>query len=195
MLAHPRFTHIRKRGADVRRREFRGVRWLVADMNVAPAYTLTTVEQIVTHPGTRIEGLLLTLKLIDWVLAAEVPGYLDRIRSWGFSQVAARQLAHNRQEICVAARNPNVGISGSGRCAERVKSGRIKRWHGPATSRLRASSWRGLGRLINCLHFGQIGGQRHVDGQRLGSEHAQRIRRIARRAARSGIGARRDWCA
>jgi 23S rRNA (cytidine2498-2'-O)-methyltransferase len=104
VLAHPRFTHLRKRGADVRRREFRGVRWLMADMNVAPAYTLTTVGEIVTHPAVKIAGMLLTLKLINWELADEVPGYLERVRSWGFTHVAARQLAHNRQEICVAAR-------------------------------------------------------------------------------------------
>jgi 23S rRNA (cytidine2498-2'-O)-methyltransferase len=103
VLAHPRFTHLRMRGADVRRREFRDVRWLVADMNVAPSYTLTTVEQIVTHPTVNIAGLLITLKLLDWHLADEIPAYLDRVRSWGYQQVAGRQLAHNRQEICVAA--------------------------------------------------------------------------------------------
>ncbi len=103
LLADPRFTHLRKRGADVRRRELRNARWLVADMNVAPAYTLTTVGEIVTHPAVKISGLLLTLKLLDWALAAEVPHYLDQVRSWGFSRVAARQLSHNRQEICLAA--------------------------------------------------------------------------------------------
>jgi 23S rRNA (cytidine2498-2'-O)-methyltransferase len=103
VLAHPKFTYIQKRGHEVRRREFRGVRWLTADINVAPVYTLDTVEGIVTHPSVTIEGLLLTLKLLEWKLAAEVPAYLERIRSWGFKQVAARQLSHNRQEICVAA--------------------------------------------------------------------------------------------
>ena len=77
----PKFTHIRKRGANVRRREFRDHRWLAADMNVAPSYTLETVEQIVTHPAVRIKGMLLTLKLPDWSLAAELPGWLARIRT------------------------------------------------------------------------------------------------------------------
>jgi 23S rRNA (cytidine2498-2'-O)-methyltransferase len=103
VLADPHFTHVRKRGADVRRREFRGIDWLTADMNVAPQYTLDTVEAIVTHPEVKIRGLLVTLKLLDWDLAAEVPGYLQRIKSWGYRRVRARQLAHNRQEICVAA--------------------------------------------------------------------------------------------
>jgi 23S rRNA (cytidine2498-2'-O)-methyltransferase len=103
VLAHPGFVHWRKRGADVRRREFRKVRWLMADLNVAPSYTLDTVEAIVTHPEVHVHGMILTLKLLEWSLAAEIPEYLDRVRSWGFSRVAARQLHHNRQEICVAA--------------------------------------------------------------------------------------------
>jgi len=103
VAAHPRFTHVQKRGSDVRRREFRGVTWLTADMNVAPQYTLDTVEAIVTHPTVEIQGLLLTLKLLDWELAEHIPEYLDRIRGWGYAYVRAKQLAHNRQEICVAA--------------------------------------------------------------------------------------------
>jgi 23S rRNA (cytidine2498-2'-O)-methyltransferase len=103
VLENPNFTHIRKRALDVRRREFRKTRWLAADMNVAPSYTLDTVEAIVTHPDTNIRGLLLTLKFADWNLAQHVPEYLDRVRSWGFPFVRARQLQHNRQEICVAA--------------------------------------------------------------------------------------------
>ena len=63
MLEHPHFTHIRRRSTQVRRREFRKIRWLTADMNVAPDYTLDAVEAIVTHPQINIRGLLLTLKL------------------------------------------------------------------------------------------------------------------------------------
>jgi len=99
----PNFTHIRKRGADVRRREFRRFRWLAADMNVAPKYTLDTVEGIVTHPEVDIRGMLLTLKLLDWSLAEQLPQYLFRIRTWGYQRLQARQLHHNHQEICVAA--------------------------------------------------------------------------------------------
>ncbi len=99
----PRFHHVKKRGADVQRREFRKTRWLTADMNVAPQYTLDTVEAIVTHPEVKIQGLLLTLKLLDWDLAAMVPDYLERIRGWGYRDVRSRQLQFNRQEICVAA--------------------------------------------------------------------------------------------
>ena len=120
VLAHPNFKHIRKRGAEVRRREFRKIRWLAADLNVAPQYTLDTVESIVTHSEVKIRGLLLTLKLLEWSLADEIPAYLERIRSWGFAEVRARQLAHNRQEICVyALRRRRKAVRKPGRRAGR----------------------------------------------------------------------------
>lgn len=103
VLEHANFTYIQKRGADVRRREFRGIPWLAADMNVAPDYTLDTVEAIVTHDAVNVRGLLLTLKLLDWKLAEQIPAYLERVRGWGYAEVRARQLPHYRQEICVAA--------------------------------------------------------------------------------------------
>ncbi len=103
VLQHPHFTHIRRRSTQVRRCEFRKIRWLTADMNVAPDYTLDAVEAIVTHPQINIRGLLLTLKLPQWTLAARVPEFLDRVRGWGYNVVRARQLQYDRREICVAA--------------------------------------------------------------------------------------------
>jgi len=103
VLNHPRFTHIRRRSTQVRRREFQKIRWLTADMNVAPNYTLDAVEAIVTHPRVSIRGLLLTLKLTRWELAEQLPEHLDRVRSWGYNLVRARQLQYNRREVCLSA--------------------------------------------------------------------------------------------
>lgn len=103
VLAHPKFRHVRRRAVQVRRREFRKVRWLTADMNVAPEYTLDVVESIVTHPQVSVRGMILTLKLPQWEVVAEIPVLLDRVRSWGYNVVRARQLAHHHQEFCVAA--------------------------------------------------------------------------------------------
>jgi 23S rRNA (cytidine2498-2'-O)-methyltransferase len=103
VLAREGFTHVRARSKDLKRREFHGMQWLMADLNVAPNYTLETVESIVAHRATHFRGLLLTLKLIEWELAEHIPAYLERVRSWGFEHVRARQLSYNRQEICVAA--------------------------------------------------------------------------------------------
>jgi 23S rRNA (cytidine2498-2'-O)-methyltransferase len=103
VVADPHFRHIRKRSKEVPRSEFVGIDWLTCDVNLPPNYTLDAVKAIVSHPGVTFQGLLLTLKLVDWSLAEEIPKYLERVRSWGFRNIRARQLHHNRQDICVAA--------------------------------------------------------------------------------------------
>ena len=100
VLQHPRFTHIRKRSTQVRRREFRKIRWLTADMNVAPNYTLTAVEAIVTHPEINIRGLLSTLKLPELKLADHVPEYLERIRNWGYNNMHPAAPAQSTRNLC-----------------------------------------------------------------------------------------------
>lgn len=104
VLAHPRFQHWRARSLQVKRRLFQPFRWLMCDANVAPEYTLDTVESIVTYPTSQFAGLLLTIKLSDWHQTRDLDRHLDRVRGWGFSKVTARQLAHNRREYCLAAR-------------------------------------------------------------------------------------------
>ena len=75
----------------------------MVDINVAPAYTLDMVESIARHPQVHLQGVLMMLKLLDWQLAADIPQWLERVRSWGFRDARARQLQFNRQEICIAA--------------------------------------------------------------------------------------------
>ncbi|MEO2021838.1 MAG: SAM-dependent methyltransferase [Pirellulaceae bacterium] len=103
LLEHAKFTHLQKRPVDMKRREFKDFRWLTADMNVAPQYTLDALEAIVTHDIVRIRGMIVTLKLMQWELAAEIEQYVERIRSWGYQHVRLRQLSFNRQEICLVA--------------------------------------------------------------------------------------------
>jgi len=103
VLSHPRFTHLRRRTPQAPRRAFRKIRWLTADINAAPNYTLDAVESIVTYPEVNIRGMILTLKLPEWRLADNIPEYLERIQNWGYNIVKARHLWANRQEICVAA--------------------------------------------------------------------------------------------
>jgi 23S rRNA (cytidine2498-2'-O)-methyltransferase len=103
VLSHPDFKHVQKRARDIRRRDFRDVTWLLADMNVAPTYTLDAVEDIVTHPSVHIRGLVLTLKLLEWSMAAELPGCAARVRSWGYRDVRLRQLASGGREVCLVA--------------------------------------------------------------------------------------------
>jgi 23S rRNA (cytidine2498-2'-O)-methyltransferase len=103
VLEDPRFSHVRRRTIEVPRKLLKGVPWLAADMNVTPTYTLDSVEALVTHRDSSIRGMVLTLKLTDWKLLDEMPAYIERIHSWGYRDVRTRQLAFNRQEICVVA--------------------------------------------------------------------------------------------
>jgi 23S rRNA (cytidine2498-2'-O)-methyltransferase len=103
VLAHPRFTHVRARVKDVKRSVFRDCRWLVMDANVAPNYTLDTLDGVLKDGGARPEGLVLTLKLTDPTLAEHLPAIADRLRRYGFSRVRMRQLAFNRKEVCAVA--------------------------------------------------------------------------------------------
>jgi 23S rRNA (cytidine2498-2'-O)-methyltransferase len=103
VLEHPRFRHLKKRGTEVRRQEFVGVRWLAADMNIAPDDALAEVEAIVTSPQVSIRGLVLTLKLSDWSIANRLPEFVERVRSWGYRDVRTRQLVTGGQEVCLIA--------------------------------------------------------------------------------------------
>jgi len=102
VLTHPQFTHIRSRIKDTKRSLFRNIRWITADINVTPNYTLDVLEEAVAKAGDSVQGLLFTLKLVRWELAEKLPMLLDRIRTWGFFDVRMKQLVFNRQEIMVA---------------------------------------------------------------------------------------------
>lgn len=103
VLEHPRFRHVKKRGIEVRRKEFARTRWLTADMNVDPNATLATVEAIVCHTGVSIRGMILTLKLGGWDDAARIPEWIERVRGWGYRDVRVRQLVSGGTEVCLAA--------------------------------------------------------------------------------------------
>ncbi len=79
------------------------MRWLTADMNIAPEDTLDEVEAIVTNPQVSIRGLVLTLKFSDWSVAARLPEFVERVRGWGYRDVRTRQLVSGGQEVCLVA--------------------------------------------------------------------------------------------
>ncbi len=103
VLRNPEFEHVRNRIRQTKRTVFRKVRWLIADMNVAPGYVLDVLEELVLRKDVNFRGLLFTLKLFQWELAEDIPAAVALIKQWGFNVVAVKQLAFNRQEIMVAA--------------------------------------------------------------------------------------------
>ncbi len=107
---HPRLMHLQMRSKDVRKKEVAGARWLVADLNVAPNYTLDTVEEFVGNQHLHFRGLILTLKLTRWELADALHEFRQRVRQWGFDVVKTRQLAFNRREVCLVAIRDRIDI-------------------------------------------------------------------------------------
>lgn len=105
VASRPRFTQWRMRARDVPLDKFRGCDWLVADMNIDPKSTLAALGRGATARGVKLSGIIATLKIPDWSRAAELAGWLDTIRSWGF-EPRARQLATSGREVCVVA-TPN----------------------------------------------------------------------------------------
>jgi 23S rRNA (cytidine2498-2'-O)-methyltransferase len=105
ILAKPRFHHLRTTLGDVRLEAIpRRIDWLALDVNLAPQVALHGLRRIVAAHRRHLRGVILTLKLNDWRLAAEVPSFLARVKAMGLAEVRATQLGANRQEICVVAR-------------------------------------------------------------------------------------------
>jgi 23S rRNA (cytidine2498-2'-O)-methyltransferase len=102
VAAQPGFEQWRMRARDVKVKNFRGIDWIVADMNIDPRSTLESIGRIVTAAGVKPTGIIATLKLPDWSRAEELPGWLDQFRAWGFAP-RARQLSTGGREICVVA--------------------------------------------------------------------------------------------
>jgi len=96
------FSHWRMRARDVPVRRFRGVDWLLADMNIDPRSTVAALGRIATARGVRLRGIVATLKIPDWSRAAELNAWLAAFREWGFSP-RARQLSTAGREVCVVA--------------------------------------------------------------------------------------------
>ncbi len=103
IAAHPSVTHLKMRGRDVPHRMLRKVDWLLVDPNIAPQSAIAMTEALATSRHTRLRGMLLTLKMVDAELVANLDGYMDQVRLWGFQWVKARHLAWGKQEICIAA--------------------------------------------------------------------------------------------
>jgi 23S rRNA (cytidine2498-2'-O)-methyltransferase len=108
VLSRPEFIHLKRTLGDLRREQLPArVDWLLLDVNLAPQVALHGIRRIVSTLRNTLCGVVFTLKLNDWKMAAEVPALLSRVAGMGLSSVRATQLAANRREICVVARSPS----------------------------------------------------------------------------------------
>ena len=108
VAALPRVTQWRKRARDVPLRDLAGFDWVLTDMNIDPTSTIEALARAVTAPGSRVRGIVATLKLPEWSRAAALDAWLDEFRGWGF-EPEARQLSTGGREVCVFARRVGPG--------------------------------------------------------------------------------------
>ena len=99
VLRHPNFTHLRGKTHQLKRSVFRDVQWIIADMNVAPNYTMDVLDELLSRKEIDIHGILCTLKLFQWNLVETIPTIIDRFKRLGFHSIRVKQLAFNRQEV------------------------------------------------------------------------------------------------
>lgn len=100
---HPSLLHVRRRARDVPKRVLKDVRWLTIDVNMPPSYTIEVIRDYVQIRGLPVRGIIATLKLPDWKLAEDIDNYRQQFFQLGFPFVETRQLAFNRQELCLVA--------------------------------------------------------------------------------------------
>ncbi len=100
--SHQRFEQWRMRAREVRLTALRGFHWVVADMNIDPTSTMESLERAVMAPGTRVQGIIATLKLPTWDRVTDLPKFLEQFVTWGFTP-HARQLSTGGREVCVWA--------------------------------------------------------------------------------------------
>jgi 23S rRNA (cytidine2498-2'-O)-methyltransferase len=118
VAGHPRFTQWRMRAREVPLKKFQGCDWLLTDMNIDPTSTMAAIARVLTGGTARPRGIIATLKLPEWSRSAELDGWLDAFRSWGY-EPQARQLSTAGREICIAARPAGRGTATPRRRATR----------------------------------------------------------------------------
>lgn len=96
------FTHLAVSAGELRPADLpRPVELLVSDMNLAPPVALRYIERL--QRRVRAHRLLLTLKINDARMQAQIPAFVERVRGFAGGEVRATQLPANRSEITLLA--------------------------------------------------------------------------------------------
>jgi 23S rRNA (cytidine2498-2'-O)-methyltransferase len=105
VLAEPRVHHLAIKVGALRWEELPPrVDWLLVDVNLAPQVALHEVARLMPKLKSSLRGAVITLKLNDDAIVAELPKLVARVRAMGFADVRLRHLPSNRREVCCVAR-------------------------------------------------------------------------------------------
>ena len=94
------FSHFAISAGELRIEDLpRRIDLLASDMNLAPPVALRYIERL--QRRVRAKTLLLTLKINDARMQAQIPAFLDQVRKFARGDVVATQLPSNRKEITI----------------------------------------------------------------------------------------------
>lgn len=106
VAGHRRFAHVRTPSTQLLPEEIAGpFHWLLVDVNVPPGTALRGALPFVQAHAATLKGVVFTLKLKQWALAAEIPDWLRRLEraAPGLSFTATSLWSHG-QELCAVGR-------------------------------------------------------------------------------------------
>jgi 23S rRNA (cytidine2498-2'-O)-methyltransferase len=99
-----RVHHVRETLGNVRWEALpRAIDWLLCDVHLAPPVALHGLARLVPAWKRSLQGAIVTLKMNDDAMRAEVQNSLARVRAMGFSAAEAAHLPANGQELCAVA--------------------------------------------------------------------------------------------
>jgi 23S rRNA (cytidine2498-2'-O)-methyltransferase len=105
VLAQPRVHHLAIKVGALRWEELPPrVDWLLVDVNLAPQVALHEVARLMPKLESSLRGAVITLKLNDDAIVADLPKLVQRVHGLGFADVRLRHLPSNRREVCCVAR-------------------------------------------------------------------------------------------
>jgi 23S rRNA (cytidine2498-2'-O)-methyltransferase len=80
------------------------VDWLLVDVNLAPQVALHELARLMPRLRPTLRGAVITLKVNDLAVVADLPRLVERIAGFGFAGgVHVTHLPANRQELCAVA--------------------------------------------------------------------------------------------
>jgi 23S rRNA (cytidine2498-2'-O)-methyltransferase len=99
-----RLNHLRETLGSVRWEVLpRAIDWLLCDVHLAPPVALHGLARLVPAWKRSLQGAIVTLKMNDDTMRAEVQSSLARLCAMGFSAAEAAHLPANGQELCAVA--------------------------------------------------------------------------------------------
>lgn len=99
---HSNFRHIRSFVERIDRSQLpEKIDWIVCDANMQPDELIPSISRLARGMKSTLKGIFMTLKFNDsnWKKVSSLQDYLNQLSNIGLSEITAKQLSSNRQEV------------------------------------------------------------------------------------------------